>query len=847
MNKGVKSMRKNIFRILMLTVFLVMVSIGMVLLSASSSGSDGINGFEVENEITVKAGECVDIPIPTVFDSDGNILDVYCEVTDSRGGYVEITGNRFFATDGNGYLITYTVIPSAEKTVSKQTEVSVIGSVAVSISANRVVEEGEIYSINAKSIFTVPEFVYSVKHDGEEIEVSANGEFLCEESGVYEVSVTATETGENEDKQKSETCIFEVYAREPSDYAEIEVFNDNWSYFRSLDWFGLHDWVLTDSSQAGILDRNGLESDFIKTSVTAGYRYAEIWLNPRYDVEYYKTLVEQGYEYISIWVYSTGENTHSVSRVMDPGEQMYVVTMGDSVSYGWNEIRFPLADGIQDWTRSFITSFPYYENSRIPMLRINNLGAVAEEFDIYLSDVYAVRKSEVTPITTSEFRFDVGENISFSDFIDNPNHEPLKYYLQEADSAVEVSDQYAFTANGQYLLTVVPVAPDSYLDQPCEFMLTVEDDCSLFLTGNTDIQRDFGSSIEIDTASLGVSISRGAEEVPIIGVEVSFNGQNIALEDGKFITETDGIYEIVFYGDYILGGKTFRTYQTVEITVYSTIINESVQLIDTTDLTSIDLLGEQVMSSEHAQMIAEYSEESAVTYKLTDVFGEETSFEISEIDLNAISCRYYILTIDSLENTLYRGYIDLYRSIDGLVWNNDYIATQAAYFINDANISRDELIETVSLSEGNALGGRTEGSYFKITPAEHFNQNHIFQLIPIHSKEYYERFAQQGYSLNFDVYFEIINEDDGPFSSTNKIFMDNDEAFADAQNTVSVNTWTTLNDTLDRLLENWKQFFNPTLADSTAYRNLGILAYYGSGFDTDAHISFYIGNFGASV
>ena len=25
----------------------------------------------------------------------GNILDVYCEVTDSRGGYVEITGNRF--------------------------------------------------------------------------------------------------------------------------------------------------------------------------------------------------------------------------------------------------------------------------------------------------------------------------------------------------------------------------------------------------------------------------------------------------------------------------------------------------------------------------------------------------------------------------------------------------------------------------------------------------------------------------------------------------------------------------------------------------------------------------------
>ena len=120
------------------------------------------------------------------------------------------------------------------------------------------------------------------------------------------------------------------------------------------------------------------------------------------------------------------------------------------------------------------------------------------------------------------------------------------------------------------------------------------------------------------------------------------------------------------------------------------------------------------------------------------------------------------------------------------------------------------------------------------------SQYHIFQLRPIHSKAYYELYQNEGYSLTFDVYFEFLNEEIDP---TNKLVFDNDGCFAEAQNIVLPNTWTTLSDTLDRLLVFFDQFFEPTNISDTAYREMGIVGYHGGSFSNSEQVVFYIGNF----
>lgn len=264
-------------------------------------------------------------------------------------------------------------------------------------------------------------------------------------------------------------------------------------------------------------------------------------------------------------------------------------------------------------------------------------------------------------------------------------------------------------------------------------------------------------------------------------------------------------------------------------------------LIDVSNISEYKLTTN--LTEEEKSLLAEYEAKGTIVWSLTDYFGVKTVLGFSDmVETEKIGLRAYDVTAEWRNGVvLYEGEIDFYDSSAPLVWNNEYNVDHALYFINKANRQIDGAIEVVSLSEQDPIGNKTEGEYFKVTPdKELISQSHIFQLRPIHSKAYYELYQNEGYSLTFDVYFEFLNEEIDP---TNKLFYDNDGSFAEAQNIVLPNTWTTMSDTLDRLLVFFDQFFEPTNISDAAYREMGIVSYDGGSFSNSEQVVFYIGNF----
>lgn len=279
------------------------------------------------------------------------------------------------------------------------------------------------------------------------------------------------------------------------------------------------------------------------------------------------------------------------------------------------------------------------------------------------------------------------------------------------------------------------------------------------------------------------------------------------------------------------------------------VLPESVEKIEKSDTVLIDVSNISKyklttnLTEEEKSLLAEYEAKGTIVWSLTDYFGVKTVLGFSDmVEIEKIGLRAYDVTAEWRNGVvLYEGEIDFYDSSAPLVWNNEYNVDHALYFINNANRQIDGAIEVVSLSEQDPIGNKTEGEYFKVTPdKELISQSHIFQLRPIHSKAYYELYQNEGYSLTFDVYFEFLNEE---FDPTNKLFYDNDGSFAEAQNIVLPNTWTTMSDTLDRLLVFFDQFFEPTNISDAAYREMGIVSYDGGSFSNSEQVVFYIGNF----
>ncbi|MBQ9728030.1 MAG: hypothetical protein IJV85_00360 [Clostridia bacterium] len=178
-------------------------------------------------------------------------------------------------------------------------------------------------------------------------------------------------------------------------------------------------------------------------------------------------------------------------------------------------------------------------------------------------------------------------------------------------------------------------------------------------------------------------------------------------------------------------------------------------------------------------------------YKLvtaTEAETENVSWNTVSEDRMQAYARYYL-------NTPKNGYslftsVPYEKSEDGIAWESK------------SPLSVD------TLSAKNAVGGRTEGEYYRVQPqafgtdTSSWNQLHHFSLLPLLDKEAYETKYSENASLKFDVYLTFEGAEDG---ETREYRLHGDTGYSE----IALNEWKTVEVYMSDLFANWNAFTNP--------------------------------------
>lgn len=402
-----KTKRKSALVILtLIAVLSLFASVAAACSPSTPSETVEIYGFTVKEKITVNMGESVTLEKPLVTDEDGNVLDVYYDVADKSGGYVQTAMGSFIARDTRGYTVTYKVVTSDYQIKTAVTEIAVNGtSFSLSADYSPLVSAGDIVKINPLCSQSEANVSTSVTYGDSTVEVK-NGEFTCENVGVYTVTLAARygeEYGE---------YTYKVYAQEPMREGEIERYGADWSEVNKYAGKSRIGWSSVKASETEIplLDESDESAYYRKIDFNSDYLY--VYANPRADKDYYKSLQEQGYKYVKIHVYYTGELEHMCSISTDPNNNCYRRDMYYGYSPAipvlkpntWNEILVNLNRELDDFNRSFVDGLDYYASEQMPVLIIDNSvewnvpgagrgGKEANGMTIYIGGICAVKES----------------------------------------------------------------------------------------------------------------------------------------------------------------------------------------------------------------------------------------------------------------------------------------------------------------------------------------------------------------------------------------------------------------------------------------------------------------------
>ena len=187
-------MKKKILCILFFLVALVCFCVGCKEATQTPPMYE-VYGFTVEEQVDVEYGESYTITRPYVYDSYGNTIDVTFTVKDSRGNIIPTAMQGFFAVDGGGYTIVFTVIDYQEQAHTRETKINVLNARDLGVSSKKVYDKGEIVEIIPICIFSNPTYEYGVSLNGTVIALEytdTSACFMATNNGVYDVTVKAT-------------------------------------------------------------------------------------------------------------------------------------------------------------------------------------------------------------------------------------------------------------------------------------------------------------------------------------------------------------------------------------------------------------------------------------------------------------------------------------------------------------------------------------------------------------------------------------------------------------------------------------------------------------------------------
>ena len=402
----------------LLAVCLLLVCVGVTACKGnddSKSEAPTLFGFEVGETITVNQYSLV-LPVNVhVSDAEGTMYDVVVKVRDSKGNVISTDeGNKFNAYDANGYTITYT-IETWEFTISKEVKVvvnSATENLEFEIKCDSLVSVGEMVDFQVEGDITNPEYTVSVVHKETGVACPTNGlSFQTSEVGKHtlQVKVVADEG--------TATKSMEIYAREPLQEGEVEVFGEDWLTVREFSSrsVGMEGkWSVATTADTGIKDADGNDGTYAVLETNA--EYTHIYFGIRESRAYYRELAMKGYTHVRFRIYVDSPTNRGKLFNWEHNVNDWRTSLGSAKAGCWTEFYIPLASGVagtSDKKPGFIESYEYYLSRWILLMDNSNgnwnaNGRDVDEdgnplsFKVYFDDIFAVRRTYETTISTTE-------------------------------------------------------------------------------------------------------------------------------------------------------------------------------------------------------------------------------------------------------------------------------------------------------------------------------------------------------------------------------------------------------------------------------------------------------------
>ena len=524
-------------------------------------------GFNTKDNVVVLTGTKVVLERPAPVDQNGTKLNVFFDVVNKNGGHVATyaDGNdEYFYANGTEYTISYAVYTYDKVVTLKTTKVTTVGTASVGAELNKVYEVGKEIQVVTNSGFYAPEYIITVKNaKGEEVAVDG-GKFTPSAVGFYDVTVKAV-SGEFSAEE-----TYEIYVRNQIKDGEIETFYADWETLREVNGFDPRGWTITDSDKAGLKNYKGEDDTFITYDVSASTSKVSFYLDTLFTHEEYLAMVNEGYTRLTFKAYIKGNELHGLKYHTDlrVGGSLSIV-LDDLVPNTWNtvSIYFSHVEHSGCLDRNFLTGFVLWDAQDIPFIDISN--GKAEDFTIYIDDIFATKDATPTENTDADKNFKVGNSYDLTSIVNGKEGVEYNYLIKNNTAKEEyvlVADPtaYKFTASGDYQIKVIPTEY-SYRGQN-EFSFSVTDDITVKKAWNK--AKMTGSSLTVNLADVDAVLMNGASEIDTKVSGVWFHDDYMleTVTSAGFTVDKAGYYKIYIEGTY---GDGYKTYKSVDLDVYT--------------------------------------------------------------------------------------------------------------------------------------------------------------------------------------------------------------------------------------------------------------------------------------
>ncbi|MBQ4268271.1 MAG: hypothetical protein IJB97_01325, partial [Clostridia bacterium] len=382
---------------------------------------DKLTGFDVPEQAFANYGYAVEIQPPIVIDAYGNVLGVTYEVKDSSGNLAKDFNRGFFATDKNGYTVTYSVTAPSGETKTATTKYTVLN----------FAEDAGITLIDAKSTVDFTEYVtdettktllntyadhvawilkptyYDASNSSYSFKSNA-ADLSATPRGVYALTATVGGT----EVYRTGVDIFDSTA--PFEYADIA--SQNWSSAERRTGNGLTSstqwnetiYELATAEELATINATG---DFYKMTVEVkdnSYAWGQkVKMRPlTHTKTYYERYADLALAF-DWWFEIEGRNSYDFAVYGETATSAYTTKYLRTVT-------IPMQSLLDEWTDLTDTTANNKWNFKgTPWLLTGNDASVTKPLELYMGNVRTVSMKKETLKTLNV----QGDSIDMSDLI----------------------------------------------------------------------------------------------------------------------------------------------------------------------------------------------------------------------------------------------------------------------------------------------------------------------------------------------------------------------------------------------------------------------------------------------